>query len=116
MRFALYLTRSDPNVATGKTAEPCSSGLGGRFFNFQRPVLLPALLSGDGRGWKHWLSKLVFNWKLAGLRALHYSSPRQESSASYIPSAAAAGAAAASRAGRKREREREGGQIYRAEK
>lgn len=78
----------------------------GKFFNFQRPVLLPTLLSGDARGWKHWLSKLVFNWKLAGLRALHYSSPRQESSASYIPSAAEAGAAAASRAGRKRERER----------
>jgi len=83
------------------------------FYNFQKPVWLPALLSGAGRGWKHWLSKLVFNWKLAGLQALHYSSPRQESSASYIPSAAATGAAAsASRA----ERESEGGQIYRPKK
>lgn len=41
--------------------------------------LLAAVLSGAGRDWKHWLSKLVFNWKLAGHRALHYSSLRQES-------------------------------------
>lgn len=63
-------------------------------FNHQRPKWLHALLSGLGRGWKHWLSKLVFNWKLAGLRALHYSSPRQESSASYIPPAAASASGA----------------------
>ncbi|GAA6065911.1 uncharacterized [Tachysurus ichikawai] len=32
-------------------------------------------LSGAGGGWKHWLSKLVFKWNFAGLRALHYSWP-----------------------------------------